>query len=171
MNQHTISQYFYSIPSLEYFFFKNVFVYVLWRHTGLIWRWLEKRIKHHILWMRRRWLPHISLSVFAFFFFFFLKGTTPAFNKHVIRKKTAGSCVPDGAVLGISEEGTTHADGSLFQHLVMHIAQNLTLVLNNQYKQCRCCCFSHGFGLHWARPRHSGMCNPRTPTHVRKFQT
>lgn len=46
-----------------------------------------------------------------------------AFNKHVIRKKTAGSWVPDGAVLGISEEGTTHADGSLFQHLVMHIAK------------------------------------------------
>lgn len=60
-------------------------------------------------------LPHVLL---------FLKRTTRAFNKHVIRRKTAGSCITDGAVLGISKEETTHTDGSLFQHLLMHIAQN-----------------------------------------------
>lgn len=76
----------------------------------------------------------------------FFRRTTLAFNKHVIRKKTAGSCITDGAVLGISEEGTTHADGSLFQHLVMHIAQNLIPMLNNQYKQYRCYSFfKHSF--------------------------
>lgn len=72
----------------------------------------------------------------------FLKRTTAAFNKHVIRRKTAGRCVADGAVPGISEEGTTHTDGSLFQHLVMHIAQNFIPMLNNQYKQYRCYYFS-----------------------------
>lgn len=54
----------------------------------------------------------------------FFQRTTRAFNKHVIRRKTAGSCITDGAVLGISKEATTHTDGSLFQHLLMHIAQN-----------------------------------------------
>jgi len=73
-----------------------------------------------------------------------LKRTTPAFNKHVKRRKTAGSCIADGAVLGISKEGTTHTDGSLFQHLVMHIAQNFIPMLNNQYKQYRCYYFSRG---------------------------
>lgn len=73
-----------------------------------------------------------------------MKRTTSAFNKHVIRRKTAGSCITDGAVLGISKEGTTHTDGSLFQHLVMHIAQNFIPMLNNQYKQYRCYYFSRG---------------------------
>lgn len=72
----------------------------------------------------------------------FLKRTTAAFNKHVIRGKTAGCGVADGAVAGVSAEGTTHTDGSLFQHLVMHIAQNFIPMLNNQYKQYRCCYFS-----------------------------
>lgn len=73
-----------------------------------------------------------------------MKRTTAAFNKHVIRRKTAGSCITDGAVLGISKEGTTHTDGSLFQHLVMHIAQNFIPMLNNQCKQYRCYYFSGG---------------------------
>ena len=58
-----------------------------------------------------------------FFFSLLVKRTTPAFNKHVIRRKTAGSHGADGADPSISEEGTTHADGSLCQHLVMHIAK------------------------------------------------
>lgn len=74
----------------------------------------------------------------------FLKRTTSAFNKHVIRRKTAGICITDGAVLGISKEGTTHTDGSLFQHLVMHIAHNFIPMLNNQYKQYRCYYLSRG---------------------------
>lgn len=72
----------------------------------------------------------------------FLKRTTAAFNKHVIRRKTAGCGVADGAVPGIAEEETTRTDGSLFQHLVMHIAQNFIPTLNNQYKQYRCYYFS-----------------------------
>lgn len=75
----------------------------------------------------------------------FSRRTTSAFNKHVIRRKTAGSCITDGAVLGISKEGTTHTDGSLFQHLVMHIAQNFIPMLNNQYEQYRCYYFSRAF--------------------------
>lgn len=67
-----------------------------------------------------------------------LKRTTAAFNKHVIRRKTAGRGITDGGVPGISEEGTTLTDGSLFQHLVMHIAQNFIPVPNNQRKQYRC---------------------------------
>lgn len=74
-----------------------------------------------------------------------MKRTTAAFNKHVIRRKTAGRCITDGAVPAISEEGTTLTDGSLFQHLVMHIAQNFIPMLNNQYQQYRCCYFPGSF--------------------------
>lgn len=80
----------------------------------------------------------LSLSVF-------LKRTTAAFNKHVIRRKTAGGCITDGAVPGTSKEGTTCTDGSLFQHLVMHIAQNFIPMLNNQYQQYRCYYFPGSF--------------------------
>lgn len=77
-------------------------------------------------------VPPCSLLVFP-------KRTTAAFNKHVIRRKTAGGCITDGAVPGVSKEGTARADGSLFQHLVMHIAQNFIPMLNNRYRRYRWC--------------------------------
>lgn len=80
-----------------------------------------------------------------------LKRTTAAFNKHVIRRKTAGRSITDGGVPGISEEETTRADGSLFQHLVMHIAQNFIPAPNNQRKQYRCYEFPGSFAANAGR--------------------